>query len=250
MASIYSSEMVDPLHPVRNSFVIRAEHFMRYVFAKNYFKKQNFVNKIIYDVASGDGYGEKMLSPIAKEAIGFEISKNFLKYAYQENLTNNDLFILEDLDKVAFEEFIKKNNILLPFGIVCFETFEHVKNPQKLMKSFFDILPSKGILIYSIPNIIYEPKKNDMPTNPFHKHLFTKQDIINLAKNEGFKIRSVLGQPLPNLMLRNINGAVKLIDNYSWNSESKFKFFAKILARPISRMTDYSYSYIVVAQKE
>lgn len=45
MRSLFNGEMVNPFRPVKGGFVIRAEHFMRYEFAKNYLKKTSVCNK-------------------------------------------------------------------------------------------------------------------------------------------------------------------------------------------------------------
>lgn len=117
------------------------------------------------------------------------------------------------------------------------------------MKGFFNVLPKNGIIIYSIPNEKYEPKKNGKPSNHFHKHLFSKQDIIDLAQSVGFNIKSISGQPFSNLLLHNFKGIIKRIDEYSLDSEDKFKFFSRLIAFPTKRLLKYTYSYIIVAQK-
>src|SRR5438105_10451629 len=98
------------------------------------------------------------------------------------------------------------------------------------MKGLFTILPKGGILIYSVPNEVFEPKKNGKPANHFHKHLFSKEKILNLAEEAGFTVNTVLGQPFPNLLLHHFQGIIKRIDEYSLNSENKFKFLSRIIA--------------------
>lgn len=246
----YNEELIDPFNNIKGLFVVRAEHFMRYEYAKSYLKKHTSLSKVVYDVASGDGYGTEMLSQVALEVFGFEVSKIYLERSYKESLAKNDLFILDNLDSISLESFIRKNKINAPTAIICFETLEHINNPQGLMNDFFNLLPENGNVIYSIPNKLYEPKKKGLPKNRYHKYLFSKEEITNLALNAGFEVKGVLGQPIPNILLHNFRSALNLIDYLSLKSEKNFKILSKILAQPTRLLASRSYSYIVVAEKK
>ncbi len=223
----YFQESVDPFQKGKNDFLIRAEHFQRYVFAKDILSRSE--NLIIYDVASGSGYGTKILSRVS------------IVYGFEKKEI--------DLDKENLVDFIKSRKIPKPSVIVCFETLEHLEDPKNLLESFFKLLPENGILILSVPNAKFEPKKKGKSRNIYHKHLFYKEDILKIVKSNGFKVEQILGQPFSNILLHKVKWLVKLFDSLSQISQGFFIFLSLLIATPTKILTDESYSIIIVARK-
>ncbi len=225
--SSYFEECIDPFQKGKNDFLIKAEHLQRYIFAKDILSRSE--NLIIYDVASGSGYGTKILSRVGK-VYGFDKKEI-------------------DLDKENLVSYVEKNKIPKPRAVVCFETLEHLENPQKLLEDFHELLPKNGLLIISVPNAKFEPKKNGKPKNIYHKHLFLQDDLVKLVEQSGFKVKNILGQPFSNILLHKVKWLVKLLDNLSQVSQGFFIFLSLLVASPTKILTDKSYSIIIVARK-
>lgn len=150
---------------------IHYEHLHRYAFATRFAKQ-----KIVIDLASGEGYGSFMLSKEAKKVIGVEIDKTAVEHA-------SAMYLKDDL------EFIQGSILDVPivgekiFDVaVCFEAMEHVQDHKKLLSEVKRLLKDDGILIISTPNkITYsdEPKYN----NPFHLNELYYMDFKNLLED-------------------------------------------------------------------
>jgi 2-polyprenyl-3-methyl-5-hydroxy-6-metoxy-1,4-benzoquinol methylase len=138
-------------------------HLQRYIFALKY-----CVNKDILDVACGSGYGVSLISSIAKKVEGIDFDKKTIKWAKD----NNHFYC-----PVKFRiSNIEKEKINGNFDcIVSFETIEHLKNPEFLLKNIKRSLNNYGCLVFSIP--INEPP------NKFHKKNYNWESVEKLIKN-------------------------------------------------------------------
>lgn len=89
---------------------------------------------------------------------------------------NLDLNRFSYKDPVAKQVFKYKPNV-----IFCVEVMEYIYKPDKVLKFFYDILSSKGILYISFHTIypVHQPYKYDSLR-------YTKWGIINLLKDAGF----------------------------------------------------------------
>lgn len=252
--SIYYEELIDPYWKDKKGFIIKAEHLMRYKFAKNFLKKK-FKEKInIYDIGCGNGYGSKILASFATNVIGFDKSLYFLKEANNNNYyyyykLSNQTFQQINFDITSLLSFVQENKILYPNAIICFETLEHLENPSTLIKDIYDLLPHKGYFIFSLPNAQYEPKKNGKSKNRFHKHLFYKSDVLKMLKNFSFSTISIFGQPYPNLLMHRLPKLIKFFDSLVMNSVISFEVFSRLIAYPTKHFNTHTYSYTFVCQK-
>ena len=157
------------------------EHLHRYAFA-SYFVK----DKIVLDLASGEGYGTYLLSHYAKSVIGIEIDNESIKHAQKTYKKSNIEFRLGSICDVpiAGEKIFD--------AIICFEAIEHVTDHDRLISEIFRLLKDDGILILSTPNKkIY----NDHPnySNPFHIKEFYFEELQKLIERE-FSFVSLYGQ--------------------------------------------------------
>jgi len=116
------------------------EHYHRYVFVKNLVQ-----DKVVLDVASGEGYGSFLLADTAKTVTGVDIDNASIEHAKgkynKDNLSYQQASALE-----------------LPFDdnhfdvIVSFETLEHLAQHQEMLAEFNRVLKTDGILIISTPD--------------------------------------------------------------------------------------------------
>lgn len=241
-ASQYYDEFVDPFLPAKNAFFIRAEHLLRYVFAQKFIQRKKV--KIVFDVACGDGYGTKMLADVAKQIYGFDVSEKFLDVARTRYAANNITYIHVDLDTTPVTSLALPQ----PDVIVSFETIEHMNDPKRLLQIFFDVLPYNGYLLISTPNAKMEPKKHGKSRNIYHKHIFEKDQFLELLVNTGFEIQRVYGQPLTNIVLHKKTVA-RLLNKITERYKFMFNIFS-YLGIPTKLFINRSYSIVVVARKK
>ena len=90
-----------------------SEHLHRYCLANLY-----VTDKVVLDIASGEGYGSNLLSSSAKEVIGVDIDQEAVENAKQKYKKSNLNFKTGSADKIP----VADNSIDV---LVSFETIEH-----------------------------------------------------------------------------------------------------------------------------
>lgn len=159
-----------------------SEHIQRYLLVKNEIKE----NDCVLDIASGSGYGSKLIAAEtkAKEIIGADISQYAVDFANHLNTYSNLRYIKADaLQKKSFdkEQFDK---------IISFETLEHVPEAdmRQMLQNFYSWLKKGGKLICSTPNELANPYIIDGKiTNEYHHKHYTAAEIVNNLKIVNFE---------------------------------------------------------------
>ena len=228
-----ASEGVNPWYFKR----LFKEHKIRYLFAKKFVK-----NKIVVDVACGNGFGTYTLARSgAKFLYGIDNDKVAISYAKQKYKDDNIKFILGNAEKIP----LRSN---LADIIASFETIEHLKYPKKFLKEVKRTLKPKGVLILSTPNreISYED-------NPYHLKEYTLPELDMLLSD--FSKRVFYGQrPVYKHVVRLYKGIYRNISKIPYLSV--FKFFLRF--RPwesqkifrVKNLSDTGYTYIIVVCKK
>ncbi len=239
--SSYYDEFIDPFFPAPRAFIIRAEHITRYLFARKFIKNKRL--QTVYDIACGDGYGTKILSSAAKEVVGIDGKSSFISYAKKNNNGKNISYHIFDIEHA---------DLSLPkaAGIVCFETLEHLQDGDRFIKNLSKCLSEGGYLLLSTPNAQLEPKKHGVSKNIYHKHIYYRQELIELLERNGFTIVSFYGQPITNLLLHHAKLLVEALNKLTQQSSFLFVLFARLVASPVRVLLPKSYSFIVVAVKK
>lgn len=248
--SSYYKESIDPFVNLKNAFAIRAEHLMRYHFAAKILSQKKPKSKVIYDIACGSGYGASILAEEFEQIISMDRSGEYLLKINEKYKKKNITFLQIDLNMINISTFLDKVPFPKPDAIVSFETLEHVDNPKDLIDSFYTLLPPGGLLLLSTPNKTMEPLKNGISKDPFHKHLFTKDELIDLLTHSGFHINDLVGQPYTNLLIHKSKKLSKVINHTTEHSIKLFQLLSKMFGYPTSRHLNSSYSLIVVAIKK
>lgn len=131
------------------------EHLHRYAIASKYVK-----NKIVLDIASGEGYGSNILAQKAEQVYGVDISAETVKLASLKYVKSNLIFKQGSTSLIP----LKDNAVDV---VVSFETIEHHNQHHEMMQEIKRVLKPNGVLIISTPD-----KKNysDKPqaVNPHH----------------------------------------------------------------------------------
>jgi 2-polyprenyl-3-methyl-5-hydroxy-6-metoxy-1,4-benzoquinol methylase len=180
---------------------IKSEHLHRYALAGEFSE-----NKIVLDVACGEGYGTKLISKSAKLIWGLDIDEESIINAKNKYQASNLNYEFGDIDNMPFDD--KKFDL-----VICFETIEHVKNYHNTLNEIKRVIKDDGILIMSTPNkLVYSDNRNFK--NKYHTYEFYideyKSWINNNFINNTFLFQSqILGSYLyvePNQSIINFKG--------------------------------------------
>jgi SAM-dependent methyltransferase len=131
------------------------EHLHRYAFASGYVK-----DKIVLDIASGEGYGSNLLSVHAANVTGVDIDATSVKRASEVYKKNNLQFKEGRADAIPLPD----SSIDV---VVSFETLEHHDKHEEMFSEIRRVLKQDGILIMSTPekHFYTDEKKYN---NPYH----------------------------------------------------------------------------------
>lgn len=195
---------------------IKSEHLHRYAVALQYIE-----NRIVLDIACGEGYGSWLLSSNAKQVIGVDIDVVSIKKAQEKYKLKNLHFQHGDVTKLRFE-----NNTF--DIIVCFETIEHVIDYNEALKEIKRVLKKDGILIMSTPNKVeYSDHRNFK--NEFHYHEFYVDEYKQWIQSKFINNIFLLQKPILGSYIQ--NNESKAIENFEGNfsniktiEENQFKY--------------------------
>lgn len=141
-----------------------AEHLHRYALACEYVK-----NKIVLDLASGEGYGSHILSKVAQQVTGVDISAEAVSHANKKYARGNGSLVYKEgsASKIPLEDASVD-------VVTSFETLEHTTEQREFLLEIKRVLKPGGVLIMSTPDT--EVYKEREPDNPFHvKELSTAE---------------------------------------------------------------------------
>jgi SAM-dependent methyltransferase len=156
-------------------------------------------DKIVLDLASGEGYGSDLLACYSKQVIGVDINDDIIEHAKSKYIKNNLTFLTGSADNIPLLD-----NTIDVF--VSFETIEHHKKHKEMMSEIKRVLKKDGILIISSPDKL---NYTDMPNycNPFHVKELYYEEFRTLIK-EAFIFNYFFSQ-------RVFTGSIIAFDNNS-----------------------------------
>lgn len=153
---------------------------------------QNLQNKKLLDYGAGNGdysvfFLKKGLHVTAVD-INPESEKLINSKLSQEEKNSFNFFCLN-----ADSDFL---NIQQKFDyIICREVLEHIKNYEKVIKEFKELLNPDGVLVLSVPTSFTEKYfyfwDSGWLKKCGHINIFRKKDILALAKNNQFELVKV-----------------------------------------------------------
>lgn len=186
------------------------EHLHRYAIAQNSAK-----DKVVLDIASGEGYGSFLLSKTAQQVYGVDIDQSSVNHANKKYVKNNLQYLQGSTDNIPLQD----NSVDIVFS---FETLEHHDRHDKMMQEISRVLKQDGCLYISSPEkSIY--KQRD-PNNPFHILELTFKEFEELINkyfkySHFFQQRFVIGSLIHSVNTE-ANSTFKMFDgNYSQISE-------------------------------
>lgn len=144
-----------------------AEHYTRYFAAEDIIK-----GKIVLDIASGSGYGTKMLAEKAKHVYGVDVNEQAVNYSKKYFSSKNIEYLVGDGVKIPLDD----NSVDV---VITFETIEHIEDYKIFIKEVKRVLRPDGIAIVSTPNDIEFAEGNH-----FHLHEFEYEELVSLLKKD------------------------------------------------------------------
>jgi len=153
---IFTGERVVP-DKMRGDTKTLTEHLARYVWALNFCSDLK-----VLDAACGTCYGLHIISAVASEVYGLDISEESLDYAKAHYNFYHKPCVLGvcDFEKTGFINITKFKKFDV---ILSFETIEHLADPYPFLKNVRSSLVVDGLFIFSIPNT---------NPSPFHKQIY------------------------------------------------------------------------------
>ena len=190
------------------------EHLHRYAIALGLCSE-----KVVLDIACGEGYGSNLLSHNATKVYGVDIDGESINAAKKKYLKANIEFLQGSTSKIPLEE----NSVDV---VVSFETLEHHDEHIQMMLEVKRVLKSDGMFIISTPDKKYYSDEINYK-NPFHLKELYFQDFKNLL-SENFKYCSFFYQNMFSGSLvipeKNVDGVKFFGGNYaSITEEPSFK---------------------------
>jgi len=193
-------------------------------------------SKIILDIGCGSGWVAKYFSNKNKTTISTDLA--FKNVAKSKQLTNlgNHFGVVTD----SFNPSFKIGNI---DTIISSEVIEHVTNPKAFIKSLYQLLPNKGILVISTPYneiIRYILCTHCNKKTPIHAHLhsFTEKyftDVNRELINSDIKYY-IFGNKL--LIFLRTYVVLRFLPFKLWKMIDSF--FNKIFNKPVHLLVVYT----------
>ncbi len=200
------------------------EHWHRYLLASQFVK-----NKVVIDIACGEGYGSYYLSNFAREVIGIDINRETVDYASKKYVKDNLKFVVGSASNIPIQ---KKTKVDV---IVSFETIEHItENDQSaFLAEAKRLLKSSGIFMVSTPNkLIYSDIHNYK--NEFHLKEFYLSEFRELLSTQ-FENVDLLGQKIE------IGSYISSLDNKTRNLSEYHLNFGQTGFQPTSEPRETPY---------
>lgn len=157
---------------------IRRDHVARYEFAARQLKPGSRV----LDLACGVGYGSKILAEASHHVVAVDCSDEAIEYAQEHYAHERVSFHCQRADWIEGLEAGQFD------AVVCFETIEHIEEPEPILSQFRRLAP---LLIASVPN---EDQFHHQGRIAFHFRHYRPFEFKQLVEQAGFVVRSWHGQ--------------------------------------------------------
>jgi SAM-dependent methyltransferase len=150
--------------------------------AKTLIEKYDLNKKIIYEIGCGDGIFCEYLNKHGAQTVGIEPSAAFGKFAEEKGITVVYEYFTENLS-------IPKNSV---DAIVSRAVFEHLKNPNEVLKAMHKFLREDGIGLIEVPSF-EKAIKFDRYYDIFADHVayYTKESLVHLVTRNNFKVLDI-----------------------------------------------------------
>jgi ubiquinone/menaquinone biosynthesis C-methylase UbiE/predicted nucleic acid-binding Zn-ribbon protein len=149
---------------------VELEHLHRYKVAQTYVQ-----NKIVLDLACGEGYGSNLLAMSANQVIGVDIDQNAVSHAQKKYQKANLSYLHGDCSRVPLAD----NSVDI---VVSFETIEHHDQHLEMMGEIKRVMKADGLCIISSPDKLEYSEKRGYE-NKFHVKELYKEEFFTLLQS-------------------------------------------------------------------
>ena len=146
---------------------IELEHLHRYLLACKV-----AAGKVVLDIASGEGYGSKMLAETALKVTGVNISQEAVSHAQAKYQASNLEFRLGSCSAIPHDDASVD-------VVVSFETIEHHDEHEAMMQEIKRVLRPDGVLVISSPDKL-EFSARFGSTNEYHVKELYRDEFVEL----------------------------------------------------------------------
>lgn len=143
------------------------EHIHRYALVMPYIE-----NKIVLDIASGEGYGSNLMSTKAAMVYGVDIDAQTVAAAQVKYKKDNLRYQVGSATAIPLDDHSVD-------VVVSYETIEHHGQHQEMIDEIKRVLKPEGLLIISTPDKLYYSDKRSF-SNEFHVKELYKQEFVDL----------------------------------------------------------------------
>ncbi len=158
------------------------EHWHRYVFALDLIDQ-----RVVLDLACGEGYGADLLARRARSVVGMDSSAAAIAHAAARYRRDNLEFAVGSASRIPAADSSFD-------AVVSFETIEHLAEQAEMLAEFRRVLRPNGLLIISSPDkASYSDKRGS--DNPFHVRELYRDEFLALLRARFPAVR-LLGQKL------------------------------------------------------
>jgi len=245
-------ESIDP-YEFKAPYFVCMEHLARYIWAAYILKRKRV--KTALDIACGPGYGSRELALEGIRTTGFDIDRQNIR-------TANEKYSVSGLTDYISGDINAREYLALAGGgpfdaIVCFETLEHVRDPQLFLYDLRRLVRSGGYLVLSVPEGKYEPlDREGAIKSSYHLHAFSEEQVGQMLGAAGFRVQQRMYQPDSAGLHRNEfrairdTGATRETAERCYNkSPEAARYLAQVYAWPRKERGE-SYSNIFVSLNE
>lgn len=152
------------------------EHTHRYLLARELAR-----DKVVLDIACGDGYGARMLADVAVNVIGVDISLKTVARAAIKYQHPRLFFLGGSATAIPLTDA----SVDL---VTSFETIEHLAAQEDMLGELRRVLRSEGLLIISSPDK-YEYSDSSGYENPYHVNELYGYEFLELLRARFSKVK-------------------------------------------------------------
>ncbi|SHG06936.1 Methyltransferase domain-containing protein [Flavobacterium segetis] len=155
---------------------VSVEHLHRYAMSSVLVE-----DKIVLDIASGEGYGSFLMAKTAKKVIGVDIDTDVVNLAREKYKNDNLDFLVGSTDCIPLES----NSVDV---LISFETIEHHDKHEEMFLEIKRVLKPNGILIISSPDKQFY--SNLQKNNPYHIKELYLEEFEDLSKKHFTNVKT------------------------------------------------------------